>query len=132
MASLISKYAEAIANKDGLAKKTLFYFLPQIIFFFLNRITAELSQLPTQRQMVVKMAGERALKGAITEYENLLTKLKTALPVSEEELAEAHKIGYEGAIKIFKQETLMNEDDPMDKYQLYFFSFKKGKIEYIF
>jgi hypothetical protein len=73
MASLIEKYAMAISSKDG--------------------ILTELSQLPTQKQMIIKLAGERAVKTGVLEYNKLMQETVNSLPVNEKQLSEAHLHG---------------------------------------
>ncbi len=56
-------------------------------------ILTSLSQLPTQRQMVIKLAGERAAKEALLTYKERIKEVTKLLPVGELELAIAHSSG---------------------------------------
>ena len=53
-----------------------------------------LSQLPTQRQMVIKLAGERAIVEGMQRYNQSIAEVTNSLPVDEVELAIAHNKGY--------------------------------------
>eukprot|EP01114_Cavostelium_apophysatum_P013934 TRINITY_DN3481_c0_g1_i2.p1 TRINITY_DN3481_c0_g1~~TRINITY_DN3481_c0_g1_i2.p1 ORF type:complete len:1119 (-),score=263.77 TRINITY_DN3481_c0_g1_i2:20-3124(-) len=94
IASLLSKYAGAIAAKDS--------------------IMTSLSQLPTQRQMIVKMAGERAVKEASSVYQSQMEPVTKTFPVPESVLSSAHKEAYDSAVVAFKREALTDETAEID------------------
>ena len=73
LSSLVEKYAMAISSKDG--------------------ILTELSQLPTQQQMVLKLAGEKAVKSGVNAYNKLMADTISNLPINEKKLSEAHRHG---------------------------------------
>jgi len=89
IASLIDKYSHSIANSG---------------------IINELSQLPTQRQMVVKMAGERAIKDGGLYYKNAMQDVSKKFPLPETELAQIHHKAYTESLRVFKQKSMMDEN----------------------
>eukprot|EP01125_Pyxidicula_operculata_P018571 TRINITY_DN6608_c1_g2_i1.p1 TRINITY_DN6608_c1_g2~~TRINITY_DN6608_c1_g2_i1.p1 ORF type:complete len:1829 (-),score=575.17 TRINITY_DN6608_c1_g2_i1:19-5268(-) len=65
-------------------------------------IMSDLSQLPTQQQMVVKMAGERGVKAALQEYTAaVIEQLEGKLPINDTELFEKHDLGCKKARQVF-------------------------------
>lgn len=95
IANVVEKYSAAINAKDG--------------------ILTELSQLPTQRQMVIKLSGERAVKSAVNVYQSMMSETRQAMPVEEKTLALAHAKAFEDALKVFKQEALIDDEAKMDE-----------------
>lgn len=129
MASLVSKYSTAISSSAG--------------------ILTELSQLPTQRQMIAKMAGEKALKKGLEEYEKELKPWREKFPLKREALDQIHNQGFfsfylfwiftksinllafSKALKVFKEEAhIQNENEIPEDSQEYFDDFNKKVAEW--
>lgn len=74
----------------------------------------ELSQLPTAREMVIRLQGEKAIKSSLSLYENEISNTKTNFPISDNELGIAHQEAYEKAVENFKKEASVESDDQLN------------------
>lgn len=59
----------------------------------------ELSQLPTQTQMIQQLSGERAVRAALDNYKKTMSSFK--LPVSSLQLSRHHSTAYDQSLVIF-------------------------------
>eukprot|EP01118_Nematostelium_gracile_P001306 TRINITY_DN11346_c0_g1_i1.p1 TRINITY_DN11346_c0_g1~~TRINITY_DN11346_c0_g1_i1.p1 ORF type:complete len:538 (-),score=148.97 TRINITY_DN11346_c0_g1_i1:39-1652(-) len=91
---LVEKYSEAINSKDG--------------------VMTSLSQLPTQRQMVVRMAGERALREGLRAYSDSFSEIRSKFPVDQSDLGTVHENAEKTAIENFNKEVMAKEGQKLD------------------
>lgn len=93
LASLCSMYASAVSASDGLLK--------------------DLSDLPTQKQLVARLAGQRALKLAEDAYRAAVSGGGLALlPVEMETLWAVHEKAFAEATRVFCEETMTPTGQP--------------------
>lgn len=85
LAELFRKYTAAVASKEG--------------------ILSELSQLPTQQQMIIQLAGERAVRASVTVYRDQMLPLFDKMPLGEEQLANGHHEARGKALALFEAEA---------------------------
>ena len=114
LALLCREYADAVHRRTG--------------------IIEELTSLPTQWQMVAKLAGERAVKLAAKEYKARLSRVASTFPVADASkwkeggkkkekkihfssfylkkivLAQAHQQAWNAALQVFNSESGADED----------------------
>jgi hypothetical protein len=65
--------------------------------------------------MVLKLAGERAIKESMKKYTAAMKEISQKLPVSEAELATAHAAAYEEALNLFYKEAKIDKGQPLDR-----------------
>lgn len=92
LASLCSMYASAVSASDGLLK--------------------DLSDLPTQKQLVARLAGQRALKLAVDAYRAAVAGGALVLPVEMETLYAVHEKAFAEATRVFCEETMTLTGQP--------------------
>eukprot|EP01116_Phalansterium_solitarium_P002978 TRINITY_DN1336_c0_g1_i2.p1 TRINITY_DN1336_c0_g1~~TRINITY_DN1336_c0_g1_i2.p1 ORF type:complete len:546 (-),score=208.97 TRINITY_DN1336_c0_g1_i2:375-2012(-) len=112
IAGLLDTYCASIASKDG-------------------GLATQLSQLPTQRQMVVRLAGERAVQQAVAAYRATLHEALPTLPVDQAQLAAAHLQAHTEALGVFRREAMLDSEADIDSDNLPFFeAFNKQVAEW--
>uniref|UniRef100_A0A6B2KW57 GB1/RHD3-type G domain-containing protein n=1 Tax=Arcella intermedia TaxID=1963864 RepID=A0A6B2KW57_9EUKA len=97
--SLLEKYVSALSEKG---------------------IITDLTQLPTQQQMISKLSGERAVKAALEEYHKVMQPLMEKLPLSEVELAQSNHTAMLKARKVFLKEIHATSDEVPKDVKEYF------------
>ncbi|PRP76870.1 hypothetical protein PROFUN_13214 [Planoprotostelium fungivorum] len=110
MSSMVSKYSSAISASGG--------------------ILTELSQLPTQRQMIAKMAGEKALKRGIEEYKKNIQVKEEEMPLTTRALSQRHANAHERAVQVFKRESNASGDEIPEDAKEYYDEFEKHIAEW--
>ncbi len=75
-------------------------------------IISDLSQLPTQRQMVLKMAGEKAISSSLNIYKESMTPLVSQFPVEEVALFQVHEKAATAAKSAFLTEVGSEDEVP--------------------
>lgn len=91
LADLLRKYTSAIAHRSGIIR--------------------DLAHMPTQRQMVGMIAGQRAMRAAAQAYIDAMRPVAKALPVEERSLAAAHTAALRGALAKFQAEAVVESEE---------------------
>lgn len=72
-------------------------------------VLKELSQLPTQNQLIMRMAGEKAVNVALKDYQTNIEKITESLPLPENQIVQHHLNFYNAARSIFFKEVRADE-----------------------
>ena len=108
LADMIVAFTDAISTKAG--------------------IVNELTQLPTQWQMVARISGERAVKLALKLYKSQIESLFKELPVSDKRLAEVHEDAWHEALEVFYTEALVEDRKRLAPEQIEFFELLEAAV----
>eukprot|EP01127_Copromyxa_protea_P000366 TRINITY_DN1029_c0_g1_i1.p1 TRINITY_DN1029_c0_g1~~TRINITY_DN1029_c0_g1_i1.p1 ORF type:complete len:1994 (-),score=527.17 TRINITY_DN1029_c0_g1_i1:102-6083(-) len=87
-------------------------------------ILDDLSQLPTQKELIFKMKGEKAADLATQSYIASMSSVKDKLPVADLEIFTQHKIAYDTAKSLFLSETGGEGDEIPKGVEEYFKNFE--------
>ena len=98
IAELLIRYTGAISSKEGA----------------LN----DISNLPTERQMLNRMFGEKAVNTALTHYMDKIEKsIAARIPLGEDEFCNAHEEAKNGAFNVFDEATSTLDSDDKEIYR---------------
>lgn len=89
--SLAEKYSEALSGKKGVIK--------------------DLSNLPTQKQLVMRMRGEEAVKRGVEAYKQSFLLASPSFPLSSLLFTQTHLQSFEKANSAFREELCLEEGE---------------------
>ncbi len=98
IAELLIRYTSAISNKEG--------------------ALSDISNLPTERQMLNRMFGEKAVNSAVETYNAMTQKsILQRIPLNEDELINAHEEAKDAATNKFEDATSTLDADDRNLYK---------------